>query len=75
MQWLLNDSVWDAAHCARHDGSAADCELRQAELDREKVRQWYPGRQEHRVIWRGPYIKGPAGAPLMVGEKAYLVDS
>lgn len=40
-----------------------------------KVRQWYPGRQEHRVIWRGPYIKGPAGAPLMVGEKAYLVDS
>jgi hypothetical protein len=24
-----------------------------------KVRQWYPSRQEHRVIWRGPYIKGP----------------
>ncbi|MDL5199529.1 hypothetical protein [Streptomyces sp. ALI-76-A] len=40
-----------------------------------KVRQWYPSRQEHRVIWRGPYIKGPAGAPLMMGEKAYLVDS
>ncbi|MFF4353783.1 hypothetical protein [Streptomyces sp. NPDC001530] len=30
--------------------------------------------QEHRVIWRGPYIKGPSDAPLMVGEKAYLVD-
>ncbi len=40
-----------------------------------KVRQWYPSRQEHRVIWRGPYIKGPADGPLMVGEKAYLVDS
>ncbi|MGW2965109.1 hypothetical protein ACWDGI_42620 [Streptomyces sp. NPDC001220] len=39
-----------------------------------KVRQWYPSRQEHRVIWRGPYIKGPADAPLMMGEKAYLVD-
>ncbi|MER5348541.1 hypothetical protein ABT030_51770 [Streptomyces mirabilis] len=24
-----------------------------------KVRQWYPSHQEHRVIWRGPYIKGP----------------
>ncbi|MER8009643.1 hypothetical protein [Streptomyces sp. NPDC094149] len=40
-----------------------------------KVRQWYPSLQEHRVIWRGPYIKGPADAPLMMGEKAYLVDS
>ncbi|WP_329328060.1 hypothetical protein [Streptomyces luteogriseus] len=40
-----------------------------------KVRQWYPSLQEHRVIWRGPYIKGPAAAPLMMGEKAYLVDS
>ncbi|MEU6444969.1 hypothetical protein [Streptomyces sp. NPDC047046] len=40
-----------------------------------KVRQWYPSRQEHRVIWRGPYIKGPADAPLLMGEKAYLVDS
>jgi hypothetical protein len=39
-----------------------------------KVRQWYPSTQEHRVIWRGPYIKGPAGAPLVMGEKAYLVD-
>ncbi|MFH8379211.1 hypothetical protein ACH4A7_37595 [Streptomyces cyaneofuscatus] len=39
-----------------------------------KVRQWYPSLQEHRVIWRGPYIKGPADAPLVMGEKAYLVD-
>ncbi|MFK4106702.1 hypothetical protein ACI2L1_42990 [Streptomyces sp. NPDC019531] len=27
------------------------------------------------VIWRGPYLKGPADAPLMMGEKVYLVDS
>ncbi|MFF7889397.1 hypothetical protein ACH40F_52660 [Streptomyces sp. NPDC020794] len=40
-----------------------------------KVRQWYPSHQEHRVIWRGPYIKGPTDAPLMMGEKAYVVDS
>ncbi|MGA5128124.1 hypothetical protein ACPCAG_33085 [Streptomyces pseudogriseolus] len=39
-----------------------------------KVRQWYPSVQEHRVIWRGPYIKGPTDAPFMVGEKAYSVD-
>ncbi|WP_237276972.1 hypothetical protein [Streptomyces caniscabiei] len=39
-----------------------------------KVRQWYPKAQEHRLIWRGPYIKGPTDAPLMVGEKTYSVD-
>ncbi|MFI9296782.1 hypothetical protein [Streptomyces gardneri] len=38
-----------------------------------KVRQWCPSTQEHRLIWRGPYIKGPADAPFMVGEKAYAV--
>ncbi|WUW27005.1 hypothetical protein OG521_39845 (plasmid) [Streptomyces sp. NBC_01463] len=40
-----------------------------------KVRQWYPSAQEHRLIWRGPYIKGPADAPLMLGEKVYVADS
>ncbi|MGW0703342.1 hypothetical protein ACWD0A_29350 [Streptomyces sp. NPDC002867] len=39
-----------------------------------KVRQWYPSAQEHRLIWRGPYIKGPADAPLMLGEKIYVAD-
>ncbi|MCP9211532.1 hypothetical protein [Streptomyces cucumeris] len=39
-----------------------------------KVRQWYPSAQEHRLIWRGPYIKGPADAPLMLGEKVYVAD-
>ncbi|MEU6239261.1 hypothetical protein [Kitasatospora sp. NPDC047058] len=38
-----------------------------------KVRQWYPSQGVHRIIWRGPYIKGPAGAPLVVTETAYAV--
>ena len=28
-----------------------------------KVRQYYPSLHAHKVIWRGPYIKGPDGAP------------
>jgi hypothetical protein len=30
-----------------------------------KVRQWYPTAQRHEVIWRGPFWKGPEGAPLL----------
>ncbi|MGP4029733.1 hypothetical protein [Actinomadura sp. 3N407] len=33
-----------------------------------KVRQWYPSLQQHKVIYRGPYIKGPADKPLLEGE-------
>lgn len=33
-----------------------------------KVRQWYPSEQRHKVIMRGPYIKGPADKPLIGGE-------
>ena len=33
-----------------------------------KVRQWYPSEQAHKIIWRGPYIKGPPDAPLLTGE-------
>ncbi len=29
-----------------------------------KVRQWYPTEQRHRVLYRGPFIKGPADKPL-----------
>ncbi|MFC1436632.1 hypothetical protein ABUW04_00015 [Streptacidiphilus sp. N1-10] len=39
-----------------------------------KVNQWYPREGEHRIIWRGPYIKGPADAPLLLTDKAYRVD-
>jgi hypothetical protein len=34
-----------------------------------KVRQWYPSEGTHQIIWRGPYIKGPANAPLLTGER------
>lgn len=33
-----------------------------------KVRQWYPSLQQHKVIYRGPYIKGPDDKPLLAGE-------
>jgi hypothetical protein len=29
-----------------------------------RVAQWYPAEQTHKIIWRGPYIKGPEGLPL-----------
>ncbi|TQM78153.1 hypothetical protein FHX81_0403 [Saccharothrix saharensis] len=35
-----------------------------------KVRQWYPSEQRHKVIYRGPYPKGPADKPLLGGEEA-----
>ncbi|MFD7161227.1 hypothetical protein ACFV9C_42045 [Kribbella sp. NPDC059898] len=33
-----------------------------------KVRQWYPSEQRHKVLYRGPYIKGPEDKPLLGGE-------
>jgi len=33
-----------------------------------KVRQWYPSEGRHKVIYRGPYVKGPADKPLLGGE-------
>lgn len=33
-----------------------------------KVRQWYPSEQRHKVIYRGPYIKGPDDKPLLGGD-------
>ena len=38
-----------------------------------KVRQYYPSLDAHKVIWRGPYIKGPDGAPLLTGGKALAI--
>ncbi|MFI1203563.1 hypothetical protein ACH4VR_29725 [Streptomyces sp. NPDC020883] len=40
-----------------------------------KVRQWYPALGRHQLLWRGPYFKGPADAPLLVREKAYHVSA
>jgi hypothetical protein len=33
-----------------------------------KVRQWYPSENRHKILYRGPYIKGPADKPLLGGE-------
>lgn len=38
-----------------------------------RVNQWYPSEGVHRIIWRGPYIKGPEDAPLLAGEKVYAL--
>ena len=34
--------------------------------------QWYPSTQAHQVIWIAPYLKGPAGAPLLE-DRVYTV--
>ena len=36
-----------------------------------KVRQWYPSEQRHKVLYRGPYIKGPEGKPMLGGETVH----
>jgi hypothetical protein len=33
-----------------------------------KVRQWYPSEQRHKIVYGGPYVKGPADKPLLGGE-------
>ena len=33
-----------------------------------KVRQWYPSLQQHKVIYRGPFVKGDMTKPLLAGE-------
>lgn len=36
-------------------------------------RQWYPSIQAHRPVWIAPFVKGPEGAPLLGGDKVYVV--
>jgi hypothetical protein len=33
-----------------------------------KVRQWYPSLQQHKVIYRGPFVKGDVAKPLLGGD-------
>ena len=33
-----------------------------------KVRQWYPSEQQHKILYRGPYVKGPEDKPFLEGE-------
>ncbi|PBA69076.1 hypothetical protein CKJ76_24855 [Mycobacterium avium] len=58
-----------------HDAASVDGAHRQINwrhswvVQMHKVRQWYPSLGRHQVIFRGPYIKGPADAPLLAGDK------
>jgi hypothetical protein len=36
-----------------------------------KVNQWYPSEGRHKVIYRGPYVKGPEGKPMLDGETVH----
>ncbi|MGW1787166.1 hypothetical protein ACWCQQ_50220, partial [Streptomyces sp. NPDC002143] len=67
--------LWSEPGGPHHGSPDKEPAVRLRVLEDHMVRQWYPSFQEHRVIWHGPYIKGPVGVPLMMGEKAYLVDS
>ncbi|MDN5932741.1 MAG: hypothetical protein L0I24_17025 [Pseudonocardia sp.] len=31
---------------------------------------WYPSEQRHKILYRGPYVKGPADKPLLGGDVA-----
>jgi hypothetical protein len=33
-----------------------------------KVRQWYPSEQQHKILYHGPYVKGPDDKPFLEGE-------
>jgi hypothetical protein len=35
--------------------------------------QWYPSRGAHRPLWISPYIAGPEDAPLIGGEKVFVL--
>ena len=39
-----------------------------------KVRQWYPSLQQHKVIYRGPFVKGDMAKPLLAGAATVEVE-
>lgn len=59
----------------RHQGAGGGGrEYHHAWVVRGHWRQhWYPKRQVHRPVWIAPHIKGPEGAPLLGGEKVYVL--
>jgi hypothetical protein len=38
-----------------------------------KVEQWYPRLNTHRILWRGPFLKGPDGLPIKAPAVSALV--
>ena len=39
-----------------------------------RMQPWGPGRQQRRPVWIAPFVKGPEGAPMLGGEKVYVLD-
>lgn len=55
---------------ARAEGDVSAREYRNRWIVRGHWRQhWYPSLQDRRPVWIAPHVKGPDGAPLLVGEK------
>ena len=63
----------DAAGNGEEPGAGAQRYHHRFPVRMHKVRQYYPSLGVHKVIWRGPYIKGPDGAPLLIGPIAQAV--
>lgn len=58
-----------SSHSAGSQGEAPGREWQHRWVVRmHRVRQWYPSEGRHKVIYRGPYIKGPEDKPLLGGE-------
>jgi hypothetical protein len=38
-------------------------------------KHWYPSLNDHRPLWIAPYLKGPADAPLIGGERVTVVTA
>lgn len=86
---LRNDPIpgirqpWEAVRVVQlrqfHRAATADQPARQVNWQHSwivrmhKVRQWYPSDQRHKVIFRGPYLKGPDDAPLLAGEQVHAL--
>ncbi|MDP9818352.1 hypothetical protein [Spirilliplanes yamanashiensis] len=64
-----------AARDAEHD-AAGGREWRHRWVVRGHWRNhWYPSLNDHRPLWIAPYLKGPADAPLLGGEKVTVVTA
>ncbi|MFI7510665.1 hypothetical protein ACIBSS_27990 [Micromonospora aurantiaca] len=38
-------------------------------------KHWYPSLNDHRPLWIAPYLKGPADAPLIGGDKVTIINT
>jgi hypothetical protein len=62
-----------ANRISSHDGTGGSRYQHRWPVRMHKVRQFYPSLNGHKVLWRGLYIKGPDGAPLLIGSKAQAI--